>query len=462
VKRLRWIAAGLALVLVAAACSRSSDDSGGGATPTPESSSSSGPSSTSFGTLDDVCQEGDASGATATGVTDDSISIGTISDPGYASRPGLNQELFDVAEVFTAWCNDRGGINGRELNVDLLDAALTEYKPRIAEACVQDFFLVGGGAVFDNTGVEDRLTCLLPDVAGYVVSPEARGADLVIQPVPNSNEVLPVGDYRWLGEQYPDSTEHVGVLTGALPATVLVANQATEAVKGLGWTVVYENQYPAAGPPSWAPYAQSLKDRGVKGLVWVGEPENLAKLEQGLADAAYELDWIRTDANHYDQKLIEVGGSAINNTYVRTVFWPFEEAADNPATQEYLDAFAEYKPDGKAEANLGLQAWSAWLLFAQAARECGSNLTRTCVYDNLLTVDDWTGGGLHAVQDPANNVAGDCFALILATPDGFELADIDPNDGIYSCNPDNLYELTGDYPAGVTLEDVGRTQKDLG
>ena len=33
-------------------------------------------------------------------MTDDSIQVGTISDPGFTGRPGLNQELFDASEVF--------------------------------------------------------------------------------------------------------------------------------------------------------------------------------------------------------------------------------------------------------------------------------------------------------------------------------------------------------------------------
>jgi ABC-type branched-subunit amino acid transport system substrate-binding protein len=463
VRRFRWLAAVLALVLVAAACGRSDDDkeSGGSNETTSTSAASGGGESGDFGTLSDVCQGGNGGGATAQGVTADSIRIGTVSDPGYAGRPGLNQELFDTAEVFSKWCNDRGGINGRKVQVDLLDAALTNYKPQIVKACQDDFYMVGGGAVFDNTGVEDRLKCLLPDVAAYVVTPEARSADLLTQPVPNSGETLPVGDYRWLGEEYPDSTDHVGVLTGSLPATVTTAKQAEEAVKALGWKVVYSDQYPPTGPTSWAPYVQGMKDKGVRGLIWVGEPENLAKFEQALVDANYELDWIRTDANHYDAKLIDVGGAAIKNTFIRSVFYPFEDAKQNPATQQYLDAFAQYKPEGKAKAYLGLQAFSAWLLFAQAAKECGADLTRKCVYDNLQKVHDWTGGGLHSTQDPGANVPGDCFALFEATPEGFELADINPNDGIYSCNPKNAYELTGDYGQGVKLEDVGMSINDL-
>ena len=460
-KGLRWLAAVLALVLVAAACGRSDSKSSSSDRSTTTTTGASGTTSADFGTLTDVCQRGSGGSASAQGVTTDSIRIGTISDPGYAGRPGLNQELFDTADVFSQWCNARGGINGRKIQVDKLDAALTNYKPQILKACQDDFYLVGGGAVFDNTGVEDRLKCLLPDVAAYVVTPEARGADLLTQPVPNSLTTLPVGDYKWLGKTYPSSTDHVGILTGNLPATVTTAAQAEEAVKSLGWKVVYNDQYPAAGPTSWAPYAQSLKDKGVKGLIWVGEPENLAKFEQALVDANYNLDWVRTDANHYDSKLIEVGGAAIKNTYIRSVFYPFEDASKNPATQQYLDAFHEYLPNGKAKAYLGLQAWSAWLLWAKAAKECGADLTRKCVYDNLKKVTDWTGGGLHATQNPGANKPGDCFTLIKATPTGFQLAKINPNDGIYSCNPNNLYTLTGDYGKGVTLQDVGKSINDL-
>ncbi len=460
--RTRWIVLVACIAVVATGCGRSGDSSD--ADDSGSSTSSTGSASAApadFGTLTDVCQPGDASGATATGVTDDEIRIATFSDAGYSGRPGLNQELFDTAEVFSQWCNDAGGINGRKIVVDERDAALTEYKPRILESCQQDFLMVGGGAVFDNTGVEDRLRCLLPDITGYVVTPEARGADLLVGPLPNPLDRMFIGEYRWLGEQYPSSTEHVGILTGNLPTTVTVAKQAKEAVESLGWDVVYDDQYPAAGPTSWAPYVQGMKDQGVEGLVWIGEPENLAKLQQGMADANFSLTWIRTDVNHYDQKLIDIGGAAVKNTYMPSSFAPFEDAADNPATQQYLDAFAKYKPDAKTKAALGLQAWSAWLLFAQAARDCGSDLTRGCVYDNAKKVHEWTGGGLHAPTDPGANTGSKCFVLLEAGASGFSTPDIGATDGVYRCSSKYGYTLQGDYGSGVTLADVGKTIDDL-
>jgi len=462
VQRLRWVALLLVLALVAAACGRSDDKSEGSSGST-TTAGSSGVKSADFGSLTEVCQDGDPSDGPAPGVSADEINIATFSDPGFTGRQGLNQELFDTAEVFAAWCNERGGINGREIVVHERDSALFNVKAKMTEACAEDFMMVGGGAVFDQDGVRTRLECMLPDIAGYAVSPEVRGSDLLVQPVPNSIKTLPVGDYVYLKRKYPDAVDHVGILTGDLVTTKLVGQQNKEAVESLGFEVVYDDVYPPAGVTDWTPYAQGVKDKGVKGLIWVGEPENLAGLMKAFANIGYDLDWVRTDANHYDQKLIEVAGSALDvPVLIRSAFEPFEDASDDNATGKYLAAFEQYKPDGKSRGYLGLQAWSAWLLFAEAAKQCGNNLTRKCVMENAQKVNEWTGGGLHAKTDPGSGDASPCFALERATPDGFKLvSDTKPDDGIFNCDPNNVYTLTGDYPSGVTLEEVGKSISEL-
>ena len=40
------------------------------------------------------------------GVTPTQIHVATFSDAGFVGRPGLNQEFFDTADVFSKWCND--------------------------------------------------------------------------------------------------------------------------------------------------------------------------------------------------------------------------------------------------------------------------------------------------------------------------------------------------------------------
>ena len=102
------------------------------------------------------------------------------------------------------------------------------------------------------------------------------------------------------------------------------------------------------------------------------------------------------------------------------------------------------------------------MLFATAAKSCGNDLTRRCVYDAAKKIKTWTGGGLHGTTNPGAGTSGPCDIVELATPKGFTVAPGQhPNDGIYACSPKNIYTLTGDYGKGVTLADVGQDIKNL-
>lgn len=473
-RSMRSVLALLVVVTMVAGCTRGADETetGGGTTAPADGgtgdTSGDGPAGEpgSFGDLEAVCgpAEGDAGadGPEVQGVSADSIQIGTISDPGFVGRQGLNQELFDASQVFTEWCNEAGGINGRRIELVERDAKITEYKQRITEACQEDFMLVGGGGVFDDTGQEERLGCLLPDIPAYQVSSAARGADLAVPPLPNALDELPVGAFQYVEERFPDSISDVGFLTGNVPSTVTVDAQNQEAVEALGFEITYEAQYNSTGEASWTPFAQAMQSDGVKGLVYTGEPENFAKLLQAFADIDYQLDWAVTGGNALDATFVEVGGAAVRNVFVLASIVPPFLAAENPATQAYLDLFDQYLPSGKSEALLGYNSFSAWLLFATAAKACGANLTRRCVFDEASAITEWTGGGLHAPTDPGSHQGPRCAMVVEASPDGFAVPDdFEPTDGLFRCDEDSVVPLEGDYGQGVTLEDVGKSLDEL-
>ncbi len=200
--RHRTLAAFAALALTAA-CTRSDDTTSGGTTTAPASGSTTTAAASAddptalanggFGDIAGICQEGDAGagGATDVGVTADEIRLATFTDKGFTGRPGLTKEMHDAAVAFAAWCNEHGGILGREVVVDDRDAAIVAYNNRILESCDEDFAMVGGGAVLDDSDAGRRIECGLPNVAGYVVSPTARVADLQVQPVPTRSTPCP-------------------------------------------------------------------------------------------------------------------------------------------------------------------------------------------------------------------------------------------------------------------------------
>lgn len=450
--RLRWLPALVAVAVLAAACGRgdngSSSPEDDGTPRIPAADPATTGADGDFGDLEGVCGPGDASGETDQGVTDTGIRVATFADPGFSGRPGLNQEIFDTAQAFVEWCNEAGGILGRELRLDLRDAAIFDYLQRVLESCDVDFAMVGGGSVLDEAGAAQRVRCGLPDIAGFAVSTLASEADLTVQPVPNPVYELGVGHYRAVEQLHPEATQAVGLITGAVPTTLLLKDRYVEGMRQLGWNVVYEGTYNAAGEANWKPFVEAMRGRGVRLFQFVGESQYLAALQKAMDDTGWYPEATILDANLYDRRYVEEGGDSIRDTYVRLNFWPLEEAGDNPATQAYLDLLEQYRP-GTKPALLGMQGLSAWLLFATAAKACGSELTRDCLLEQAA-VSEWTGGGLHGPTDPAANHAAECFVLMEAGPDGFRrVTEIEATDGIYRCSAEDTLELTGDYGEGA-------------
>lgn len=415
----------------------------------------------SFGSLKDVCGPGSPTASPTQGVTASEIDVSTFTDEGFTKT----SEMPDTAAVFTAWCNAAGGINGRKIVSHTRDARLTEDRQRMIEACKSDFAVVGGGAAFDQAGVKDRLTCLMPEIPAQVVSVANAGSDLQVlaagkTPGYNTYE----GYFGWLiNEQYPDSKSAVGIISGDTAVTKDIGGVDQKLFEALGGTVTYNDLYPATGVTDWTPYAQAIKDGGVKGLVYLGDYRNLAKLEQSLTDIGYTLDWIDANSNAYNPEFITLGGAnlAHQTNYADLGVYPIEVAAQNPATQSLIDLFKQYKP-GATITLPAINAFSSWLLFAVSARDCGDQLTRRCLYDNATkTVAGWDGGGLTTPADTtdSNGKPRVCWAAVQATPTGWTVPDFKATDGFFRCTTYTIPSAPNGKPK--TLADYGKTLDDV-
>jgi len=454
------VALSAAALLVVAGCSsdRSGADGeeggGGGGTASAETASS------DFGSLTDVCQEGSATGSPAQGVTDSEIKVGVFSDVGFTKNP----EFVDAAKVFTSWCNELGGINGRKLVANTRDAKLMETRQQMITACREDFALVGGGSALDGLGVKDRLTCGLPSFPGQTVQPSVTGSDLQVSASPSQTVGYdPYFQLRtWLiKDAYPGSANLIGIINGDSPLTKDIGAQAVESTEAAGGTYVYNDLYPAMGVSDWTPYAQSIKSKGVKGLQFYGDFKQLAKLESVLTSLDYKLDWIDTNNNAYNQQFLDLASDSLdfqNNILDMGGVAPLN--SDEPAVTQLKALYEKYAPDAQITLP-GIRAMSAWLLFAKSAAGCGDDLTRTCVYNAAKAETAWTGGGLTAPQNLEQPAPpSPCFNVEVATPDGWEAADFQPDDGLYRCDIP-AYKYTTDYGSPMTLADVGMTMADI-
>jgi len=459
-------AAALAVVLVAGACSSHASSTSsttaaaaapttaaaGGTSPTTAAAATPGPGD--FGSLKGVCGPGSAKGATDKGVTDTDIHVATMSDTGNTIVPGLNVEIFQESQAFVDWCNAAGGIGGRKIVLDKRDAALTNVAAQMVASCNQpDFMLVGNGEALDATGVQQRLSCQLPEIAAYDVSAAAGDAQLSIDalPVPSSESNLG-GALRALKAFDPASAAHYGLLSSNQQSIKDSGNRDKAAAAQLGYTQVYYDEMPLQ-VNNWRPYAQAIQAKGVQVLGIQAQANQDAQLFKAFADIGYFPKWVILNSNNYDPVMISEGGANLDQftgvVIVNSFFVPFElgqtDPAKYPVTAQFVNIVKQYA--NVAPKSLGVNSFSAWLLFAEGVKSCGDNVTRQCVFNYASSQKGWTAGGLTAPVNPSN-ATGDtsqCFLMTKASSKGWALAtDVyKPNQGVFNCDPCNVFKLQG-------------------
>jgi ABC-type branched-subunit amino acid transport system substrate-binding protein len=452
VKRLSGIAALCAIAVVAVSCGSSqrgadpSGSSGGGATETTAASSTE-----SFGDLPSPCgpAEGTNTAGTEQGVTADSVTIGYGDDAGYQGQPGINHEMSDAVEAMIKWCNEQGGINGRQVKGNYYDAKILDVNTPMTEACQQVFMLVGQGWALDGSAEQTRLSCDLPMVPGYTGSSAAAMGPLMVQPVPNPIDQITIQQAYALKDAFPDKvTNAATVYPAQLPASVESIGKVKATYPQAGWKFLECDQtYQLGGEADWKPFAQRLKDCGAQAVAFSGGEANFENLLDAAKQVGFEPVWF-TEANFYTETFARwnVSGNA-DQVYVKDIYVPLFDAPADSATAQYIEIV---EADGGDIAQLGAQATSAFLLWATAAKECGADLTRSCVMENLRGVTEWTGGGLHAPTNPGQNQVSECGNVLKM--EGTQWTHWSPEGDMFACDPKYRAVVSPPLAAAAALE----------
>jgi ABC-type branched-subunit amino acid transport system substrate-binding protein len=408
----------VALLLVAGLCLVASCGSRkSGAPPGGEDASASTTQSTAVsgglgeggtvGTLEPVCGSGHpAHGATDKGVTDTTITIGVISDKsGVVAVPTAG--IDGSVEAFVQFCNSFGGINGRRLVLKHYDSKILNEGDAMRQACDDNIFaLVGAGSVQDDQGALTMVQCRLVEVAAYTATYVKGLSPRVFSPVPNPGTEYAVGPGKFIAAHFPDAVKRAAILWPNLPVgRTQAARQRDAFEQAAGFDFVYANPTDVL-VQNWGPIVASLQDKHVG---WITDVTTLTEMEhllQAASDAGWRPTVIDLGQQYYDESL--PGKPGTDGALVLTNTVPFEEADRSPALQVYLRWLKTASPH-TPPTTLGVQAFSAGLLFAQAATALGSDVTRDGLVNQLKSIKHWDGGGLQAPSDPGDNQGLRCF-----------------------------------------------------
>ena len=414
------------------------------------------PAYETFGDITWPCNPGDVSGSTAQGVTDDSILIGGGDDRGFVGALGLNITQTDTLKAFVEKCNSLGGINGRQIEVELYDAKLFEVSAVWLDACPRMFMMVGEGFAVDGFGEESRVQCELAHIPSWTVSAAAAHGPLMIQPVPNPSDRIPLSMAHWVAENCPDCVESSATMFGNFGATIETKDKVLASYPSLGFEFDVNLEYNINGEDDWTPFVLALKDAGAKHVYFTGAClPNYQAFRATAAVNNFQAIYT-TDANFYENACKNANSDGVmNNTFVRSSFVPFEERDYVKAVDDYLNIM---ETAGGEVALLGMQTTSAFMLWATAAKACGSNLTRQCVLDEAAAISEWTGGGLHVPSDPGVNEPPPCGLVLELVDDTYErIFPYEP--GTFACDESWAASFTTEWSEAAQLDENRVSQK---
>jgi ABC-type branched-subunit amino acid transport system substrate-binding protein len=260
--------------------------------------------------------------------------------------------------------------------------------------------------------------------------------------VPNPHDQFNLGACRYLAEEFPEAVKKAAVIYSDIGAAKNRGKTIVEGCEQAGFDVVYEKGA-AIGEQNWGSTVSEMQSEGVEYLNVVTAVPELQNLMVAMQDQGFEPQVIDLGQQYYDPAILESPGS--EGAYVLTNTVPFEEADQSPALQVYLHWLEEAAP-GTAPTSLGVQAFSAGLLFAQAVKTLGSDVTRDALLDALSAVTEWDGGGLHMVTNPGANEMNACYLYLQVKDAKFER--LQPKEG-FECDPSANIELEGDYGTGA-------------
>lgn len=468
----RLIALCCILALLASACgSRLSDDElatgggtgGGGAAGASSGSATDGPGITKGKTADEgpmvgtlpvpcgMAADGKASTkapATAVpGVTADAIKIAVISDrAGQVKVPTISIE--ESMKAFVGFCNEFGGINGRKLELTTIDSKLFNHLEATKDACNAGVFaIVGSGSVTDNSGAQAMVDCGLIEVPAYTVTAAKSLSDRLVAPLPNPTNAINVGPARFIKKEHPKAIKKAAILHGGIDAIDIQAGRLKKAYEAEGFDFTYDKRTGVI-QESYTSEVKAMKDAGVEYLTMVSATSEITKVLRDMKTQGFDPEVVDLGQQYYDPDLLAEPGAEGALVQLNTV--PFEEEKQSPALQAYLAAYDKVEGDKPAPTSLGVQSYSAGLLFATAAKSAGPDLTRDSVLAELKKIKKWDGGGLHFTSDPGDNSVSTCF--MYDEVKGGKFVRFTPKKATeFTCDEDYAFDLKNDYGGGAKV-----------
>lgn len=384
----------LALALAAAGCAQGTHPGAPTTTTTSPSGSTSAPPS-----------------GGGPGVTASTITIGNVATVG-GLVPGLFEGARYGVEAYADYVNSQGGVDGRKLEVDTGDDALscTQNKAVTEGMAGSVVAFVGGFSLFDYCGA-DAEPASIPFLGVSTDVPLNKAANF-FSPQPILHGIA-TGPLLWYKQHYPQAVQHVGALVAGIAPSPAAWSAEQAAMQSLGYHVSVVDQYEPLTTQFTADVVQ-MQQAGVQMVVLdQADVATIARFVDAMQVQGFHPQVVTTSGTAYTTTFVQQAGSTaasmVTSAQLQTLYLG-QDSASVPAVSTfdhwYGVAFPGHQPDLFA-----LYGWASAELFVQAAKKAGPHLDRASILAALAQVTSFDADGLMPQSDPAGKKPPTCFLL---------------------------------------------------
>ena len=365
------------------------------------------------GTNGNQAPAGGNGGATATGVTATTISVGNIASISGVA-PGLTQSAQQATEAWAAYVNSTGGICGRQVKVQPFDDgndSATNFADA-SQACSSDFAMVGNASGFDDGSAQAVSGCSIPVMSAEVSTAAAGGTADIFGAGPGNDHYWPLGPANYLKATYPSAITHAAMVYLNVSASSSEAAHEVAAYKSVGFIYGAGDKdviSSAATNANYGAIVQTLQGDGVQYVTEFSDANSAERLLEAMQQANYApkvVDWF---SEEYSPQFAQQTQPESNGDLVlMNATAGYEDASAIPGLQ-LMESWMNRVAPGYHQDIFAMLAWSAGLAFEQAAKQVGPNLTRAAIISKLQGIINWTGGGVTPPVNVGQKIPSPCF-----------------------------------------------------
>lgn len=325
----------------------------------------------------------------APGVTDTEIGVAVITSK---TNPigGKYEQFADGVQLFFDKVNSEGGIYGRELKIvkERDDVVGLKNQDEVRASLAEDDAFATFLATLQFTGAELLEEAGMPTFT-WNINPEMAGRDNIFGSIgaidfEGSDHFLP-----WLATK--EGYTKVGILGYGISSSSKLCAAGTRnsyETYSPDVEVAFFDDTLEFGADMSAQVAE-MKSKGVEFISTCMDTNQVFKLQTELDKQG--LDAVQYLPNGYDHEFLAANGELFEGAYVISLYVPWEQEPQSPATQEYLEWVER---QGVTPVELTQTGWIAARQFYEGLVQAGPEFSQQGVIDGLNRLTDVSADGL--------------------------------------------------------------------